>query len=69
MSILGEFTGLAKLEHKPKDAFLKLFTSACMEGQMRGFNGQDLSNVIHGEGRGPMFLRVLCNPPDKMPRE
>jgi hypothetical protein len=36
---------------------------------MRGFREQALSNVIHGEGRCPMFLRVLCNPPDKMPLE
>jgi hypothetical protein len=40
-----------------------------MEGQLKGFNEVDLSNVIHGEGRGPMFLRMLCNPPVEMLRE
>jgi hypothetical protein len=28
---------------------LELFTSACVESQMKGFNELDLSNVIHGE--------------------
>jgi hypothetical protein len=50
MSITDDLTGLAKLEHDPKAAFLELFTSACMEGQMKAFGEQNLSNVIHGEG-------------------
>jgi hypothetical protein len=43
---------LAKLklcDHHPGKAFLELFVGACSRLQLKGFNEQDLANVIHGE--------------------
>jgi hypothetical protein len=42
-------TGLAKLERKPGEEFMRLFVWACTARRFEGFNSQDLSNVINGE--------------------
>jgi hypothetical protein len=44
-----EVTGFAKLGHDPGPAFVELIVDACMASRFRGFNPQDLANVINGE--------------------
>jgi hypothetical protein len=41
--------GLAKLEYRPEAEFMRLFVAACMASRFKGFNPQNLSNVINGE--------------------
>jgi hypothetical protein len=48
-SVLVLVAGLAKLDHHPGRAFLGLFVDACMAMRLRGFDPQNLSNIINGE--------------------
>jgi hypothetical protein len=41
--------GLAKLEYKPEEEFMRLFVAACTANAFEGFAPQALSNVINGE--------------------
>jgi hypothetical protein len=45
-------TGLAKLEYRPEEEFMRLFVAACMASRFEGFKPQDLSNVMNGEHVG-----------------
>jgi hypothetical protein len=42
-------TGFAKLGHDPGPVLLEVFVGACLASKLRGFNPQDLANVINGE--------------------
>jgi hypothetical protein len=42
-------TGLAKLERKPGEEFMRLFVGACTARRFEGFVPQALSNVLNGE--------------------
>jgi hypothetical protein len=47
---MGVVTGLAKLEHHPGGAFMRLFVDACMASDLKGFIPQELTNTINGKG-------------------
>jgi hypothetical protein len=42
------YPGFAKLGHNPGRAFLEVFVDACLASRLKGFNSQDLANVING---------------------
>jgi hypothetical protein len=52
-------TGLAKLEHDPGEAFMKLFVHVCMASELKGFTPQNLANTINGEGEGLLSPGVI----------
>jgi hypothetical protein len=41
--------GLAKLEYRPEEEFMRLFVAACKAMRFEGFKPQELSNVINGK--------------------
>jgi hypothetical protein len=47
--LLPPAPGLAKLEYRPEEEFLRLFVEVCMTSRLEGFKPQELSNVINGE--------------------
>jgi hypothetical protein len=53
---------LAKLEHDPGKAFVKLFVDACTATELKGFNPQELANTINGEaGVSPPTVMITGN--------
>jgi hypothetical protein len=55
-------TGLAKLEHDPGEAFMKLFVHVCMATELKVFTPQNLANTINGEaGMSPPIVMTTGN--------
>jgi hypothetical protein len=54
----GSKTGLAKFEHDPGEAFMRLFVDVCAATELKGFNPQELANTINGEA-GMSSLTVM----------
>jgi hypothetical protein len=52
--------GLAKLEYRPEEEFMRLFVAACVTSRFEGFNPQSLSNVLNGELLYTAQARVNC---------
>jgi hypothetical protein len=52
--------GLAKLEYRPGEEFMRLFVAACVARHFEGFKPQDLANVINGQLMCTAEARVDC---------
>jgi hypothetical protein len=54
--------GLAKFEHDPGEAFMRLFVDFCAAIELKGFNPQNLANTINGEaGMSPLTVMTTGN--------
>lgn len=42
-------SGMAKLEHHPGEAFMRVFIETCVATELKGFNSIDLANIINGK--------------------
>jgi hypothetical protein len=52
VSRFSRVTGFAKLGHDLGPALLEVLVDACLASRFRGFNPQDLANLINGEHAG-----------------
>jgi hypothetical protein len=52
--------GLAKFEHNPGEAFMRLFVDVCAATELKDFNPQNLANTINGEARIAFPACIAC---------